>query len=406
MTKRHVALVAALAALPLTLAGCTGGDDDPIGGTCGDGFNAETGTVGDFGTGEAALKAEAFLQATADLYGASTDVQAELLAACTAMAADLGISSSELEPSGAELEVTAACGRVATEIESILQTDLPVGGALAVSVTPAECMVDLDVAAQCAGECDVDIEGSAMVECNGELYGSCEGSCSGECVVEGSADCQGECSATCSGSCSGTCNGQCDGTCTLEDEQGNCIGTCTGTCEGACEGTCEGSCSGSCTADVEGSCSGECRGSCDVAWEAQCNGEADVQANADCEAACETRANANASCTEPTVTVVGVVVADPDAQQRLDALVATLEANLPALFRVQARLQYALIPSLDAFVSATVAASTSLASVGVQGAACLGVAADAAAEAAAGIEASFEVSVEVSASVSAEGSAG
>src|SRR6476661_8760382 len=92
------------------VAGCTG-TDDPVGGACGNGFNAESGTVGDFGADATAQKVEALLHASADLYTASKSVETDMLASCNAMAADLSIPASELKPTGTELAVTASCKR-------------------------------------------------------------------------------------------------------------------------------------------------------------------------------------------------------------------------------------------------------------------------------------------------------
>lgn len=394
----------ALALLCSTLAlGCTG--DDPVGGACGTGFDAEAGTVSDFGTGEAAQKVEALLHASADLYAAASTTETEMLAACTAIATDLGISSSELMPAAGELAVTKACGRVATEIDAIVAT-LPTGVALGIAVTPASCTVDLDVAASCAAECDVSIQGDAMVECEGELHGSCSGSCSGTCAVMGSANCTGECSATCTGSCSGSCYGMCSGTCSVEDDDGNCVGTCSGTCTGTCSGTCTGGCTGTCESTVTGSCTGECYGTCDASWTAECNGEANVMADAECKAACDARANAKATCDPPMVTIVGVSLPDAAASARVAALVATLTVNYPKILRVQSRVQYSIAPAVAGFGASVRAAGTSLASAGVQATACLAVAADAVLDAATRVDASVSVSVEVSASVTASGSGG
>lgn len=396
-------LASAFAFSLLALTGCPA-DDDPLGGACGGGFNAETGQVGDFGATEAALKVEAFLEASAALYGASVDLEADILGACSAMAADLDIPEGELEPTGAELEVTATCGRVAEEIDAIIAT-LPSGVALGLAITPAQCTVDLDLAASCAAECDVSIEGEAMVECTGELHGECSATCTGSCAVEGTVACEGECSGSCTGTCSGTCHGECVGDCSVEDNEGNCVGTCSGTCTGTCDAECSGTCTGTCTADVTATCEGECYGECSATWEAECNGEANVEADADCKAACDARANATATCTEPEVTVTGVVVLDPADQARIDALVATLDANYPAIVQAQARIQFSLAPSLDAFVDSVEGAATSLASVGVQAGACMAAAVDAVVEASGRIDASVTVTVEVSASVMASGGA-
>lgn len=397
---RIIGLVLSCAAL---LHGC-GGENDPLGSTCGTGFDAESGTVGDFGTGEAAQKVEALLGASADLYAASVEVEAEVLGACTAIATDLGIPAGELAPTGAELAVTAACSRVVTEVDAIIAT-LPTGVALGIAITPPACQVNLDVAATCAAECDVAIEGQAMVECRGELHGSCSGGCSGSCAVQGNVSCTGECEGSCTGTCSGVCHGTCSGTCSAMDAQGNCVGTCSGTCTGTCSATCSGMCSGTCVADVMGSCSGECYGTCDATWDAECNGEANVMANAECKAACDTRANAQATCEPPTVTVVGVEVSDPQAAARVDALVASLRTNYPRLLHAQSRIQLAIAPSLPAFLTAVRGAATSLRAAGLQATACVGVAVDAVTSAAARVDASVSVTVEVSASVSASGSA-
>ncbi len=383
------------------LSACT--EDSPLGDACGTGFDVERGTVGDFGAGEAAQKVEALLRASSDLYTASLAVEGEVLGACAAMASDLGIPASQLTPAAGELQVTATCKKVVAEIDAIIDK-LPTGVALGISVTPASCMVDLEVSATCAAECDVAIEGQAMVECEGELHGSCSATCSGQCAVQGMVSCTGDCEGTCTGTCSGTCHGTCSGTCSAMDASGKCIGTCSGTCTGSCSASCSGQCSGTCVADVMGSCTGECYGSCSATWQAECNGQADVTANADCKAACDTRANARATCDPPTVTIVGVAVTDAQAAARLATLVTTLQANYPKLLRAQQRVQLTIAPSMPAFVTAVRGAATSLRDAGLQATACVAVAVDAVVASAARIDASVSVSVMVSASVSASGS--
>jgi hypothetical protein len=398
-----MAIRSALVVVLALTAGCP--TDDGGGGVCGNGYVAESGTVGDFGATAAAQKVEALLHASADLYAASVDVEGDVYSACTTMAADLGIAAGELQPATGELRVTKACTRVVQEIDAIIDT-LPNGVALGITITPAQCTVDVELGASCAAECDASISGTAMVECMGELHGSCSGSCSGSCVVMGTVSCTGECSGTCTGTCSGTCHGTCTAGCSATDSMGNCVGTCSGTCTGTCDAMCSGSCTGSCESDVTGSCTGECYGSCDATWMAECNGEADIMANAECKAACETRANANAECDPPTVTIVGVVVADTAKKARIDALVATLKTNYPKILAAQAKAQYSLVPATASFGTSLRAASTSLASVGVQAAACMGVAVDSVVEATSQVNASVSVSVMVSASVSASGSGG
>jgi hypothetical protein len=144
---------------------------------------------------------------------------------------------------------------------------------------------------------------------------------------------------------------------------------------------------------------------CSAQWMAECNGDADVTANAECKAACDARANAKATCDPPTVTIVGVAVADTAKQMKIDKLVATLKTNYPKIIRAQQRVQFALVPSGTALVAAVKAGATSLKAVGVQATACMAVAIDAVVDAAASVDASVSVSVMVSASVSASGSA-
>lgn len=396
MTLRPNFLLLITLAAALLGAGCDKLTDPTA---CGAGFNPDAeNAVGDFGTNEAALKVEAFLSATARLHKTSLNLESDLLDACRAMAADLGIPEAELAPQNGELPVTAACSRVSTEIESIIATGLPVDASLVVTFTPPVCEVDLSATAECAAECDVTIEGSAQVECTGgELSGGCEGTCEGYCEVEVAAMCEG----TCTGQCSGECNGYCDGACAAE----NAMGQCEGSCEGTCEGSCTASCMGTCTTNVMASCMGTCTGSCDVEFTApKCTGEANVTADADCKAACEAEASAEATCTEPTVAVAAAVAVDEAAQARIDALIATLIENYPTFVRASAQLE--VIASSSAEVASNVdEAAEALVDAGVQAVACMANAVTVAADAAARVSASVEVNVEVSASVSASGEA-
>ncbi len=384
------------------LAACPA-DGDIAGQVCGDGLNLETGAVGDFGTSAPALKVRAFLGAAAAVHTASLDIEADALGACQAMATDLGIPAGELAPANGELEVTSTCDRVVQEINTIIAS-LPAGATLGLAVAPAQCSLELDIAATCAADCDVSIEGQATVECNGELHGSCSGGCTGACTVTGNVDCTGSCTGSCTGTCSGTCTGICTGTCDVEDGAGNCIGTCTGTCEGTCDAACQGTCEGSCTGAVDATCAGECFGECDATWEAECNGDANVTANADCKAACDAQANATVDCELPEVAVVGIDVGDAAAQARVDALVATLIAHYGEIVSIIARLGY-VADSIEAFVASINGAADALTDVGAKAAACVGVALEAVGEASTRIDASVEVSVQVSVEVQAEGSA-
>lgn len=396
--------VAALA-IAMTMTGCPEGEN-PGNVICGLAYDPANGTVGDFGTDQAALQFETFLRATSDVYRASIQTEADILAACEGMAADLSIPEGELVAQPGELQVTATCARVAQEIDSILSADLPDGVGLGLAITPAVCTIDLELAASCAAECDLAIEGNAEVACDGALYGQCTGQCNGQCTFDGSAGCEGVCTARCDGTCAGRCTGACNGNCTVLDDNGNCVGECDGDCAGTCEGTCTGTCEGTCVVEVDGGCEGECRGGCDVEWEAECNGEANVTAEADCKAACDVVANANAVCTDPEVTVIGVDVADADAALRLAALVLALENNFPALLKAQAQVETALVPSIVAFNDSLEGSLEAAADLGTQAVACGVVALDAAVTALTSVMASVDVSVQVSVSASATGSVG
>jgi hypothetical protein len=140
-------------------------------------------------------------------------------------------------------------------------------------------------------------------------------------------------------------------------------------------------------------------------WTAECNGEADVMANAECKAACDAQANASATCDPPTVTITPVGLTDTAKNARMTALVASLTVNYPKILRAQSRVQFAIAPGIAAFLTSLRAASTSLASVGVQASSCMAAAVEAVVDASASVNASVSVSVEVSASVSATGTA-
>jgi hypothetical protein len=158
-------------------------------------------------------------------------------------------------------------------------------------------------------------------------------------------------------------------------------------------------CSGSCRADVTGTCSGECSGSCDVAFtEPTCEGGTlDVMADADCSAACEADASFSVDCTEPEVVVSfsgSATVSDDVA-----ALVATLEANYPAILAVAAKAAIVL-DATNTFATRLGGATSAAASAGVEAADCLRLAVEAQVAATASVNVSVMASVSVSASAS------
>jgi modification target Cys-rich repeat protein len=405
----RVSIIRALGAGLATamLAACPGGDN-PL---CPKSdFDPATGHVSDFGADEAAAKVETFFEATADMVVQVNAVESKLLAACTDIALDLGVPQAELTPAnpGAPgAAVQTACQRAAQEIRTTIEQNLPAQAVLTVVYTPAQCGVDVDLYADCVAECEVMASGSVNVTCEpGHLYGTCSGTCMGSCSGTCSAGCEGTCSGTCTGTCSGTCYGQCNGTCSAMNGQGECVGTCSGTCTGTCDATCTGSCSAECSGACSGSCQGECRGSCDVDFQApRCDGEVMVEASAECRSACDAELEWNVTCTDPVVSVELFVDVTPAQQEKLDALAATLEVNLPAILQIAVDDGVRLTAAADAFVQ-SLQGLDSVVDAGARAAACTVTAVDAAIAAAARIDVSVMVSIEVTASVQAEGMAG
>lgn len=396
MKTKHMMLTS-LAALAI-FQGCASDDDEGGLGTNSSGLCANgNGTDISRFSGDV----NAFLNASNQLVAVSASIDADLLEACNNISSDLGGATAT--------DVATACNNAVTQINAIKQTQAT--ATLAVQFVPARCEVNVEAYASCAAQCDVNanLEATPVTCEGGQLVGSCSGSCSGECSVSAQADCTatctgsctGECSAQMEGSCTGTCTGRCDGTCSATNEQGQCEGECNGTCsgmcsgniEGSCTGSCTGSCSGECTAAVEGSCSGQCQGSCDVAWEPiRCEGgEVTAEVDAECNASCSSDASFEAECTEPEV----VVTFDGTVDSDFEPLFETLDANMPTIFGLGARLGLAAEAAAD-FGNTFVNASASFADASLEALACVGAASAAALD----VSASLSVSVQASASVS------
>ncbi|MCB9592533.1 MAG: hypothetical protein H6719_07360 [Sandaracinaceae bacterium] len=354
----------------------------------------------DFGVDADAQKVEAFLD-TGDRFATdSVTLANQVEATCRAVATDLGITPPMATRD--QLQVEATCLAVRDEIELIIDGALPAGATLTLDFVPPVCTVDIDAYGSCVAECDANVSVDAQVMCEpGHLSGRCSGSCTGSCRVEGTVACDATCSGTCSGTCTGTCAGDCDGTCSATDAEGRCVGTCDGTCMGSCNATCMGMCEGSCIADVEGSCMGTCTGSCDVDFEApRCEGDVDVMADVDCRAACDARVDATAQCTEPSVAVYFDGTIDPAGQERLLALITTLERNYPRLLQLQAQLTQ-IAESGATLVGTFDSASAAARRLGVRATACFVDATAVAVDSAATVDVTLSVTVEVTASASA-----
>jgi len=358
-------------------------------------------------------KLKGALAASANLKAMAASIEAELSGACKNIAMDLGAAEGDVAPADDKpgASVKAACGAAA---KLIGEFKAKASGSLMVQVDEPTCSASMDAMANCAAECDANIEpGSAEVTCEGgEISGKCEGECSGSCTVEAGAECSGSCSGTCSGKCeadfSGKCSGDCKGKCDGKDTEGKCDGTCEGSCsaggEGSCGGKCDGTCSASCKMEGQASCSGECSGECSVKMEApKCSGEVKPpEMSAECQANCDAKLEAELQCTPPRVSVKIEGAADAEAAEKL---VATLKANLPAFMAIAKGL-----PGRVEKVTASVKASVEGIKAVVQGAGTAGMqvmgCVAGAIKAQANAAASLNVSVEASASVSGEASAG
>jgi hypothetical protein len=296
----------------------------------------------------------AFVQASADLRDVSIAMEAQVADACARMGADLGVPPAQMQPtSGAGGRAQGACQAVAARIDAILRA---AGNAqLSVSYTPPECRFAGDAYAACAAQCNVSVDpGYVVAHCQpGRLSGYCQG--------------------TCSGSCDGTCNGECQGSCSARNAQGQCAGNCTGTCRGQCTATCHAQCQGQ--------------------WQApRCEVDARApSADAKCDASCKAHVEITAQCTPSRVTVQGAAAVADVAR-----LIATLQANLPALITAQIGYGKRLAGDIQALVDVSGDLGRILGDVGAHATACIGAAGSELFEA----QASIRVTVSVSASVS------
>jgi hypothetical protein len=342
-------LIAPFALFTLVVAGCGGAatvPDDPRAARDGSGSgDLDPDACGNYAASDAGRKLYAFLQATVWLQDEVKETEAYLHDTCQMMADELGMA----RPTGHTQEV---CNAVLAELDDNLEAGLSARAALEVTYEPAVCQVSVEAAASAAAECEGSASAEVVAQCTGTCQGTCQGRCDGECVGGGSA---------------GTGGG---------DAGGECAGECHGTCEGSCEGSCAG--------------------------------HADVQAEASCQAHAEVRANTEATCTEPEIHVSygAEIVADTE---RLEAAVAAIEAGLPRMLGLHAR----LTGPVGAAFTTWARAAAELGSAGRDVARGLGDSAlcvagqlSAAAAAIASIEASISVQIEVSASASASAGGG
>jgi hypothetical protein len=371
----------ALLLAPALLAGCPALRGSGAGGrrTSSGGGTVGAKCRGDFGATNAAAKIEAFLGAAAEFGDAAIEIQNDLLGACQRMGRALGVAEADLAGTGSD-GVRDVCGVVNERFRSELQA---IRAASSVQVTvetrPPHCEVSVDAYAQCAAECEANVDpGSIEIQCEGgELRGRCSGSCTGRCAVE------------VTGQCSGVCEGMCDGRCTQT------------AADGSCAGTCEGTCRGDCVVEASASCQGECRGGCSVEFqEPYCTGEVrPASVSARCRASCEARVEAHARCEpgEARMTVSGGV--DPAMQPRVEAVQTAVREGLGAILTMRARLERMTTAGRQ-IARIAPELPNAAATVGIGAVACATSAAGAVAESMSSVSVSLEVTVSISASAS------
>lgn len=379
---------------------------------------------------------KAFVQASADLVSTTSAMQNAVLAACTGIDHDLGVADTWTAKGSTNDQITEACNQASTKITGILQAQQQVQATCALAVTGGGCTVDVNAEASCDAQCTGGASCTPpdiTVACEpGQLSGQCSGTCNASATCEGSATvaakCQGSCEADCEGSCTpptsgkvhceGTCMGNCFGTCngtaTGAGGMANCAGTCSGQCDaqctytpgkpGHCEGSCTGTCTGNCKLDASSNinCGANvnCKGGCSVMYTApKCEGSVTppmCMADVNCKGSCQAHAEATASCTPPTAKLECSASATSDVQ----ALVATVEKNLPALVQAVSTQGPIAVKAAGHVASTAVAVGQTLTSLSGKALACAGAAVQASASA------SVSINVSVMASASVSGSCG
>ncbi len=442
MLKNRLKPLSALAftalTIPLLAVGC--GSDNPLSSAasaaCCSEFAIGTDMTNvDFGV-NANIKGEfaAFANSASDLSATATASVGDVTTACQNIALDLGADPADPSVAGktGTDALTAWCALAVSQING----DFGANGTLATSVSvdfePPQCSASLTATANCQASCSADAKcdikanppkctgGTLTVECSGNCTasgsasvactGECTGGCTGSCTAQGgvAVDCKGQCNGTCSAGAKGgatesgtgiqadgSCNGQCDGTCTLAADAPKI------TCSGSCDGHCDATCKGSAMAQVK------CDGSCDADYTpVSCTGgtlEGGCMVDASCQGSCNASASAKAQCTPPSISVTAKAVASLDAtgQTNLDAAIASLEKNLPAILVTFKARGAAFTGSLTAAGSAAVdITKTHSGDIGAKGAVCGVIIADAISTAADNFGKSLSAAGNVAASVS------
>jgi hypothetical protein len=260
----------------------------------------------------------------------STAIEAQLRAACAAMASELGSK-------GPFVSSQTACQAA---IDGLRTTRSKLGPAtkVALHVHPPLCLESIDTASDCAKRCSGD-DAAPAATCAGETGGKCPGTCKGECEMRPPSPCDGACQGQCesafTGTCAGTCRGKCDGKPLAQ--AGECKGKCEGGCDSAGKGECKGRCFGECQLRAS-ECSGVCLGKCSVKEEElRCQGAVELaKAAPECAAYCAAQAIHRRVCSAAQVDARATGAKDAAAAA---IYVSAVEKHLPAILSIQQQLR-------------------------------------------------------------------
>ena len=400
MRTNRIALAAALCAAP-GLYGCIDVNDSGLleaGEGC-DEFEAGA-------TLDASVDVDAnvrlFVDATAELHGVTQEMKVAVRDACANIALDLGAQDTwstfgDDDACISNDEGTGACDAARVMIEGVLEASATVEANLALVVSRGRCFMDYDLQRECEQKCWLEQTcepGDVVQRCEpGELSVVCEGSCNAGAVCEGNmqvaANCMGQCESECQGECKGECVAA-DGTKTQDDPN------CRGKCSSACNGTCRGLCKVEAEAGIECGVSVSCKGGCTGEFtEPKCESiflPPTCSVDQKCQESCNAKVVAHRVCEPAQIQLSGDVTVMGDAGATLKA---TLEANLPKLLdaaEVQGRLALEAMESITVTGQAVVEGSGDLSGKSI---ACAGAATKASIELAATLKVLIEASTEI-----------
>jgi len=280
---------------------------------------------------------KALMQASVDLKKIRDDMKGTVHDACVHIATDLGAQDTwsalgDSDDAIGNANGTGACDQARAKIVAIMESDAGKRANFSLILSEGTCHTDFQSEADCEAGCNAQTKcdpGTVEERCEpGELSVKCDDKCTASSYCEGHADVQANCSGTCDAECSGKCAGTCvtdDGKRTDNDDN------CHGKCEGSCTGTCTGQCKVEASAGISCGANVSCRGSCTtthkdpvcetIVTPPKCT------IDQSCFASCRANACSKLVCDPPTVKLIADVSVGGDIQK----LVATINANLPAV---------------------------------------------------------------------------